>query len=134
MTPKPGCAIYVLPQQIASQGTKKNTYKTRREREPSRSFLFFNFKLLSAFTSPLPNIKAIFEGDHMNAFSINSLATAKEHNASDSMKPYHHLSYYYTVYYYYTVAVAALIRGPLGNVAVVAFAIALSQTSVLLYP
>lgn len=51
------------------------------------------------------------------------------------MEPHHHLSYFCTVHYcYYTLAVAALIRGPLGNVAVVAFAVALSHTLVLLYP
>ncbi len=60
-----------------------------------------------------------------NAYSINSCATAKKHNDCDFIKP--------TTICHIIIAVAILIRIPLGNVSVVASAIALSHTSVLLH-
>lgn len=67
-TPNLTCVIYVLPQQIASQGNQLFHflgYNSGGKRDPS----CFNIKLISAFTPPLWNIKAVVEGEHVDALS-----------------------------------------------------------------
>lgn len=107
----PGCIIYVLPHQIASQGTKREPFLVwhikPEERMPSRA-------LTSTCYQALLHLSLIQKLHLKEIIAINGCVSAKQHNASDNTKLYHHLSYYYTVYYY-AVAVAALIRGPLGK-------------------
>lgn len=79
MTPKPGCVVHVMLQQIASHGTSGESFlflghKTHRD----SSFLYFNFKLF-----PAVKVK-------------DGYVTKKEHNDCDCVKSHRHLSYYYS--------------------------------------
>lgn len=88
----------------------------------------FYFKLISAFTLPPQNIKGAFEGEHIDTLSyLWWNITSVWYNSQA------HLLLYYIVKHYYTADVAALIGGPLENVAAVASAVALSHNSRLLY-
>lgn len=118
VSPKPCCVIDVLPQQIASQGTRGQPFLFWKikpaETAPLRSD--FNVKLLP------PTKKTTFKQDRMNAFPINSCT---RNIMADYIKS--------CTICHIIIAVAALIRKALGNVSVVASSIALSHTSVLLH-
>lgn len=90
------CNVCVLPQQIASLGTRGEPFfswhmKLRGERA-------FKCCIQTSSCAQLQNLKkkeeeAAFKHYYTSAFSINSCT--EEQNGSDRMKTCSHLSYYY---------------------------------------